>query len=207
MIKFDKVLTSQEISEMDPEKIKFAKKEGQYHYNYLKNAYGPDYFKERLTSRARELAELGHKYRLEDEKTKELIAANIVFPNDLTFMKVLISKGITYAHLKAYSKIIRVGKILTQISVGNCEKQDFKELFDAYGFGKQFLGISTKDLEAPDFTIKSKKLDYLCYIIKQYFGIRDENLILAKVSEITALKKELYQEMEQGMENNPSKIR
>lgn len=206
MINFDKILTSQEISEMNPEKIEFAKKEGQYHYNYLKNAYGPDYFKERLTGRARELAELGHKYRFEDEKTKELIAANIVFPSDVTFMKVLISKGITYGNLVAYSRIINVGKILTKLSNGTYETENIKDLTDTYGLGKLFFGVSSKDFDGPDFTIKSKKLDYLCYIIKKYFGIRDENLILAKVGEITALKKELYQEMEQGLENTP-KIR
>ena len=169
-IDFTTVITKEELLELSAEDIALAKKDGGYHSRYLRNSFEGGTLVERLASRSREIAFLGHKYRDKSDTFKELLAANIAFGEDEKFIRVLLSKNINYYQLFSYARAVKSIKKITAL---------------------------TKELEADEIKIASRKLSRLCKIIKDYFGIKDYNLILAKIAEITAFQKDLYKKLEE----------
>lgn len=178
-IVFEKVVTKEELLKLSEEEVNFAKKEGIYHAEYLRRVFSKGILSEFLSERARELAFLGHKYRDQKNVTKELIAATIALPDDEKFIKALLSNNIDYDQLLSISKAISSIKKITLLA---------------------------KRLQTDDSVkVVNKKIRNLCLFIRNYFGIRDFNLILAKINEIAAFKKDLYKKLEEE-QNNKEKI-
>ena len=168
-IDFGKVVTKEDLAGLSSEEIEFAKKEGRYHAVYLRNYYNSDILSEILTPRAREVAFLGHKYRHQSDVVKELLAANIVFPNDEQFIKILLSRDINYYQLINYARAISSTKK---------------------------VALYAKNLEADDnVRVISRKLNGLCNLVKSHTGIKDFNLILTKINEIVLFQKDLYKQV------------
>lgn len=182
-IDFNELVTKEDLQALTEEKREFALKEGNYHANYLRNQYSPEMLVELLASRARELAFIGFKYKDENMPTKELIASTITYPNTETFIQILIEKGISYAGLFSYSKLISKTKKLTLLA-------DELEL----------------DL-AEDVQLASKKLNNLCALFRKYYGHSDYNLILTKVNYIVAFEKDLYKKLEAQIKPQEGKTR
>lgn len=53
-----------------------------------------------------------------------------------------------------------------------------------------------KELEDDEVKVASKKINTLCAVIRNYYGIKDYNLILAKIAEVIAFRKDLYKKLE-----------
>lgn len=169
-INFETVFTKEDFLTLSNEEVEFAKKEGTYHANYLRSMFSGGILIELLGQRSREIAYLSHKYRGQNDTTKELLAATIAFPDDEKLIKFLISKDITYNQLAAYSKAVTSVKKIT---------------------------ILAKKVDVDDsITVASKKINKLCLLFKRYSGISDFNLILAKINEIVIFKKDLYKMIE-----------
>lgn len=169
-IDFTKVVTKEELLTLSKEEIELAKKDGNYHSKYLRSNFQDGALVEILAQRSRELAFLGHKYRDKGDIFKELLAANIAFGEDEKFIRVLLSKNINYYQLFSYIRAVKSIKKITAL---------------------------TKELEADEIKIASRKISRLCKIIKDYYGVKDYNLILAKIAEVTAFQKDLYKKLEE----------
>ena len=171
IIDFESVVTKEELRQISEEERAIIEKESTYHYNYLRNMYSGNFFIDILTNRAREIAFISSKYKNLSKPAKDCLAAKIAFNNDEKFIKCLLSKNITYNQLFAYARAI--------------------------SGVKKVVSLANK-LEVDDVVkVTSKKLNNLCSLIRMYFGIRDYNLILAKINEIIVFKKELYKKLEQ----------
>ena len=94
---------------------------------------------------------------------------------------MLLSKGITYNHLYHYSRAISSIKKVASLA-------NKLELDD-------------------DVKLTSKKINALCSLIRLHFGIRDYNLIIAKINDIVVFKKDLYKKLEQDQLTPSSKTR
>ena len=170
-IDFNTIITKEDLKSLTEEEINFIRKEGLKHGTYLRNAFSSEMLKELLDARAKEIAYIGSKYQKLNPIAKELLAATIVFPNDESFIRCLLSKKITYNHLFNYARAISSIKKVTLLA---------------------------NKLEIDDsIKITSKKIDYLCSLVRIYFGTRDYNLIVAKINEIVVFKKDLYKKLEQ----------
>ena len=178
-INYEKVVTKEDVASLTEEEREFAFKEGSYHARYLRNVFTIDVLYEFLASRSRESAYLGHKYRKEKNVTKELIAATITFPNDECFIKILLNKNITYNKLYLYSRAISNLKKITLLS---------KEFDDD-----------------DNIKIVSKKLNSICHFIQNETGIKDFNLILAKINAIVMFRRDLYKKLEGDQSTNDPK--
>lgn len=170
VVDFSTVITKEDYLNLSDEQVKVASKEGMFHANYLRRAYSIEFLNEFLASMAREIAYIGSKYKNLDETSKELLAANICFPDDGKFIKCLLGKNITYDLLYNYSKAISKMKKLAALA------------------GE--LNISE------DIQLVSKKINILCSVVRSYFGIKDYNLIIAKINDIVVFKKDLYLSLE-----------
>ena len=168
-IDFEKVVTKDELLTLSKEDIELAKKDGSYHSRYLRSNFQGGSLIEVLAQRSRELAFLGHKYRDKSDTFKALLAANIVFADDEKFIRVLLSKNVNYYQLFSYARAVKSIKKITAIA---------------------------KELDTDEIKIASRKINRLCSIIKNYYGIKDYNLILAKIAEITAFRRDLYKKLE-----------
>lgn len=168
-INFDTLITKENLFELNVDDINFINKESLYHANYLRQSYDQEYLKNFLVKRAREISSLGYKYRNKNETIKELIAANIVFNDDEAFIKALLSKGIKFFKLYSYLRLI-----------SNVKKNNDLEM------------DSNRDIEVAKSQIK-----YLCCVIRYYFGVKDFNLIIAKLNEVIILKGNLYKKLEE----------
>lgn len=180
-VDFQTVLTKEDLRTIDEDKLSFIRKEANAHSNYLRSAFQGGTLIEILASRSRELAFIGNKYRNLSNAEKELLAANIAFSNDESFIKALLSKGITYNHLYHYSRAISSIKKVASLA-------NKLELDD-------------------DVKLTSKKINALCSLIRLHFGIRDYNLIIAKINDIVVFKKDLYKKLEQDQLTPSSKTR
>ena len=146
---------------------------------YLRSNFQDGTLIEILAQRSRELAFLGHKYRDKSDTFKELLAANIAFGEDEKFIRILLSKNINYYQLFNYARAVKSIKKITSMA---------------------------KDLEGDEVKIASRKISRLCKLIKDYYGVKDYNLILAKIAEITAFQKDLYKQLEdEQFEQNKTK--
>ncbi len=180
-IDFSTVVTREKLKTLTDEEVNFVKKEGLSHSRYLRNAYNPETLKSLLTTRAKEIAFVGYKYKDLNPTAQELLAATIVFPDDESFIKCLLSRNINYNLLFNYSR-----------AVSSIKK----------------VALLAKNLEIDeDVKLTSKKINTLCSLIRIYFGIRDYNLILAKINEIVLFKKDLYKKLEQEQFTPDSKTR
>lgn len=47
-----------------------------------------------------------------------------------------------------------------------------------------------------DIQLVSKKINILCSVVRSYFGVKDYNLIIAKINDIVVFKKDLYLSLE-----------
>ena len=47
-----------------------------------------------------------------------------------------------------------------------------------------------------DIKLVSKKINILCSVVRSYFGVKDYNLIIAKINDIVVFKKDLYLSLE-----------
>ena len=168
-IDFEKVVTKDELLTLSKEDIELAKKDGSYHSRYLRSNFEGGSLIEVLAQRSRELAFLGHKYRDKSDTFKALLASNIVFDNDKKFIRVLLSKNVNYYQLFSYARAVKSIKKITAIA---------------------------KELDTDEIKIASRKINRLCSIIKNYYGVKDYNLILAKIAEVTAFQKDLYKKLE-----------
>jgi len=103
---------------------------------------------------------------------KILIATNVVYFNNETFINILLSKNITYKILfKTVSKI----KLIKELALMKDEYE---------------LDEST--------TISNKNLNAICSLIRKFYSYDDPNLIVAKLVEIVVFQKELYLTLEGG---------
>ena len=168
-INFEKVVTKDELLKLSSEDIELAKKDGSHHSNYLRSNFEGSQLIELLANRARELAFLGHKYRDKSDTFKELLAANIAFADDEKFIKALLSKNINYYQLFSYAR-----------AVSSIKRSSFM----------------AKEWEDDEVKVASKKINTLCAVIRNYYGIKDYNLILAKIAEVIAFRKDLYKKLE-----------
>lgn len=168
-INFEKVITKEDLMELPIEEVELAKKESAFHAKYLRASFSDGKLIELLSNRSRELAFLGRKYHDKSDTFKELLAANIVFPNDESFIKTLLCKNIGFYQLYSYARAVSSVKKITAMA---------------------------KELENDEIKIISRKINRLCAIIKNYYNIKDYNLILAKIAEIIVFKKDLYQKLE-----------
>ena len=181
IVDFKTVLTKEDLKNFDKEKLEFIKKEAIVQSNKLKQMYRDGALIEILSSRSRELAFLGHKYRDLNNTEKELLAANIVFPNDEGIIKALIAKNISYNQLFSYSRAISSIK-------------------------KIALYANRLEVEE-DVKLTSNKINRLCSLFRQRYGIRDYNLIIAKINEIVIFHRELYKKLEQEQYTSSPKTR
>lgn len=180
-VDFKTVLTKEDLKNVDGKTLEFIKKEATINFSNLRKRFKNGQLIELLVLRACELAYSGHKYQSLNEIEKEILAANIVFSNDESFIKVLLSKGITYNYLYRYSRAISSIK----------------------------KAVSTTDKLELDENVKlaSKKINYLCSLIRLHFGIRNYNLIIAKINEIVVFQHELYKKLEQDQITPSSRTR
>ncbi len=172
-IDFNDVVTKEELLLLPEEKRDFAVKQGIYHRKYIESTYGYDYLASSLSLRAREIAFLANKYRMENNVTKELLAATIALPKDESIIRVLLSKNITYNNLVAYSR-----------AISNLKK----------------IAMLAKEIEPnEELKLANKKITNLCRLIKMYYGVSDFNLVLAKLNYLVAFKMDLYLEIEEKL--------
>lgn len=179
-INFKEIITKEDIEALPVANYNYAINVGNYHATYLRNQFTPEYLSVYLTQRARELAFIGAKHQEKDDVTKELLAANIVHPDNEKLIKILLSRNITYGLLTNYAKCISKIKKIALIV-------DKYELHD-------------------DIKIVTKNINALCNIFKDYIGCNDYNLIIAKLNEILVYEKDLYLNLEaKHFENEKSK--
>ena len=112
-IDFKTVITKENLRTLSEEEVAFVRKEGLTHSRYLRSSYNNDTLISMLASRAREIAFVGHKYKDLSPVAKDLLAATIVFSNDESFIKCLLSKNITYNVLFNYARAISSIKKVT----------------------------------------------------------------------------------------------
>lgn len=166
-IDYNKVVTKEYFSNMDEEKLEILKQEGERQAQILKRTY--DFTKLQnpnfLSQKAQEIAHIGKKYTNLEESEKQILAANITL-KDESVIEALLDKGINYNTLYYYSTLISKIKKLVSIA----DELDINE----------------------DITIINKRINYICSIIRLYFGVTDFTLIVNKLNEIAATKKTLY---------------
>ena len=180
-IDFQTVVTKEDFKQLTEEEKELIDKDSKYHYNYLRNIYTGETLVEMLPSRAYEIAFLSNKYKNLSPIAKNYLNVSIAFNDDEKFIKCLLSKNITYNHLYNYSRAISsIKKVVTLVN-----KLEVNE----------------------DVKVASKKLNNLCSLIRMYFGIRDYNLILAKINEIVLFKRDLYKKLEQEQFETSPKTR
>lgn len=180
-IDFESVVTKEELKQITDEERAIIEKDSSYHYNYLRNMYTGDFFAEMLMNRSREIAFISAKYTNLSTPAKECLAARIAFNNDESFIKCLLSRNITFNQLFAYARAI--------------------------SSMKKVVSLANKLEVDDDVKVTSKKLNNLCSLARMYFGIRDYNLILAKINEIIVFKKDLYKKLEQEQFTSSPKTR
>ena len=180
-IDFESVVIKEELQQISEEERAIIEKESTYHYNYLRNMYSGDFFVDMLVNRSREIAFISSKYKNLSPTAKECLAARIAFNNDEKFIKCLLSRNITYNQLFVYARAI--------------------------SGVKKVVSLANKLEVDDDVKVTSKKLNNLCSLVRMYFGIRDYNLILAKINEIIVFKRDLYKKLEQEQFTPASKTR
>lgn len=171
-INYNSMVTKEDLLKEKEEKD-FIAQESLYHVNYLTSTYPQEYLKTFIVKRAREIAFLWKRYETKSDTTKEVIAANIVFYDDEAFIKALLSKKISFHQLYCISRLI--SSIKKHESLNLSETGDIKKA--------------------------KSKIKELCNFIYHYFGVRDYNLIIAKLNEILVFKMELYRKLEQEQTN------
>lgn len=179
-INFKEIVTKEDIEALPTANYHYAVNTGNYHATYLRNQFTPEHLSANLTIRARELAFIGANHQDKDEVTKELLAANIVHPNNKKLIEILLSRNVTYGLLTNYAKCISKIKKIALI----VDKYELHE----------------------DIKIVTKNINALCNIFKDHLGYNDYNLIIAKLNEILVYEKDLYLSLEaKHFENEKSK--
>lgn len=174
MINYKKIITKDEFDAMSQEKYEYAVKEGLYHADYLKGQYPPSTLRRLLVHRALEISTIGTKYYKESEAVQQLIACNIVFPDNEKIIKILLSKDLTYDKICAYARVVS---------------------------GIKKIALQTVEFDTDNsITIADKKVNGLCSLIRLHTGVSDYNLIVSKISEIAAHHKDLYIQLQEENE-------
>lgn len=168
IIDYDKIVTKEDLLKLENEDVDFINRESFFQGNVLRKYSNSEYLKKFLVKRAKEIAFLAHRYESKSECEKEVIAANIVFNNDEAFIKALLSRGIKFNRLYYFSRLMT-----------NIKKNAILN------------GEVTEDIEKAKYQINN-----LCSYIHYYFGVKDYNLIIAKLNEILVFKSKLYREIE-----------
>ena len=168
IINYEEIVTKEDLLKLENEDVNFINSESFYQGNILRKYSSSEYLKKFMVKRAKEIAFLAHKYSSKSNVEKELIAANIVFNDDEAFIRALLSKGINFNRLFYFSRLI-----------SNVKKNAILN------------GENTEDIEKAKLQINN-----LCKCIHYYFGIKDYDLIIAKLNDILVFKSELYREIE-----------
>ena len=180
-IDFESVVTKEQLQQLSEEERAIIEKEATFHHKILtKMSKGSD-LSDLLTSKSREIAFLNRKFTNLSQTAKECLAARIAFDNDENFIKCLLSRKITYYILFSYARAI--------------------------SSTKRAITLDGKLNNDADIEAVNKKLNNLCSLVRMYFGIRDYNLILAKINEIIVFKRDLYKKLEQEQFTPASKTR
>ena len=165
---FKTILTKEDLSSLTMDKYEFAIKEALPWSNKVRAKVAGDY--SYITTRSREIS-MGCKYNSESNTVKELIAANISYPDSEKMIKVLLDKGITYERLFMYSRL-----------VSSCKKMSLLQSQD----------------KAVELKAGRKELNDLCNIFIPRDGLMDKNLLIAKLNEIVVFNGDLYKSLQRS---------
>lgn len=168
-IDFKSVLTKEDIAKISPEELAIIEKDAREQGKILRAKYEGSKLLEVLSSKPREKAN-SIKYQGLSSQAKELFASTVAFPSYSTIIKILIEYNINY--IQAYT----ISRAVSNV--------------------KNIMTKQTQLINDTNTKIAIIKLNSICEIFYREFGIRDYNLILAKINEIVVLKKDLYKEFE-----------
>ena len=167
-INFKTVITKEDIRTLTEEELAIIEKDARIQGKIFRGKYSDTALLEKLHS-AREQANKA-KYSNLSSTAKEVFAATVALPSYTTVVKILIEYGINYMQLYTISR-----------SVSSIKKAIIEH--------PQLIN---------DITIKRAilKLNSVCEIFYTELGIRDYNLIIAKLNDILIHKKDLFTTLE-----------
>ncbi len=171
-IDYTKIITNDLNLLISPERLELIKAEALKERNYIKARYSHEYVKERLFTRAYEVAYTTARYQEKSDTEKALLTANIVFNDDERFAEILRNGNFNLEMLSTYIKL------LNYIQKAKAESKKVDEKYT------KTAEIFTKRLVAR---------------FQRIVGQNEPSIIINKINEIISFKPELLDTQKQHL--------